>query len=57
MVLALDNDTGKKMWTATVKGSIGVGGASVGGGMLFVPTGKVQSYKGVGGSIVAFGLP
>ncbi|MGC2571026.1 MAG: PQQ-binding-like beta-propeller repeat protein [Candidatus Nitrosopolaris sp.] len=57
VVLALDNDTGKKMWTATVKGSIGVGGASVGGGMLFVPTGKVQSYKGVGGSIVAFGLP
>jgi outer membrane protein assembly factor BamB len=57
VVLALDNDTGKKMWTATVKGSIGVGGASVGGGMLFVPTGRVQSYKGVGGSIVAFGLP
>jgi hypothetical protein len=25
--------------------------------MLFVPTGKVQSYNGVGGSIVAFGLP
>jgi hypothetical protein len=40
-----------------VKGPIGVGGASVGIGMLFVPTGKVQSYKGGGGSIVAFRLP
>ena len=57
VVLALDSDTGKKMWTAASGGPIGVGGASVGGGMLFVPTGKVQSYKGVGGSIVAFGLP
>ena len=36
---------------------IGVGGASVGDGMLFIPIGKVQSYKGVGWSIVAFGLP
>jgi alcohol dehydrogenase (cytochrome c) len=57
VMLALDSDTGKKMWTAAVKGPIGVGGASVGDGMLFVPTGKVQSYKGIGGSIVAFGLP
>jgi alcohol dehydrogenase (cytochrome c) len=57
VMLALDSNTGKKMWTAAVKGPIGVGGASVGDEMLFVPTGKVQSYKGVGGSIVAFGLP
>jgi alcohol dehydrogenase (cytochrome c) len=57
VMLALDSDTGKEMWTAAVKGPIGVGGASVGDGMLFVPTGKVQSYKAVGGSIVAFGLP
>jgi alcohol dehydrogenase (cytochrome c) len=57
VMLALDSDTGKEMWTASVEGPIGVGGPSVGDGMLFVPTGKVQSYKGVGGSIVAFGLP
>ena len=57
VMLALDSDTGKKMWTAALGGPIGVGGASVGDGMLFVPTGKVQSYKGAGGSIVAFGLP
>ncbi|MGC2574565.1 MAG: hypothetical protein WA364_23890 [Candidatus Nitrosopolaris sp.] len=57
VVLALDNDTGKKMWTAAVKGPIGVGGASLGDGMLFIPTGEVQSYKGVKGSVVAFGLP
>jgi alcohol dehydrogenase (cytochrome c) len=57
VMLALDGDTGKEMWTAAVEGPVGVGGASLGDGMLFVPTGKVQSYKGVGGSIVAFGLP
>jgi alcohol dehydrogenase (cytochrome c) len=57
VMLALDSDTGKKLWTATVEGPIGVGGASVGDRMLFVPTGKVQSYNGVGGSIVAFGFP
>jgi alcohol dehydrogenase (cytochrome c) len=57
VMLALDSDTGKELWTATVEGPIGVGGASVGDGMLFVPTGKVQSYNGVGGSIVAFGFP
>ena len=56
VVLAVDSDTGREMWTAAVKGPR-VGGASVGDGMLFVPTGKVQSYNGVGGSIVAFGLP
>jgi alcohol dehydrogenase (cytochrome c) len=57
VILALNSGTGKEMWNATVPGPIGVGGASMGNGMLFVPTGKVQSYKGVGGSIVAFGLP
>ena len=57
VMLALDSDTGKEMWTAAVEGPIGVGGSSVGDGMLFVPTGKIHSYKGVGGSIVAFGLP
>ena len=57
VIMALDSYMGKEMWTAAVEGPIGVGGASIGDGMLFVPTGKIQSYKGVGGSIVAFGLP
>jgi outer membrane protein assembly factor BamB len=57
LILALNSGTGKEMWKATVPGPIGVGGASMGNGMLFVPTGKIQLYKGVGGSIVAFGLP
>ncbi|HYA83418.1 MAG TPA: PQQ-binding-like beta-propeller repeat protein, partial [Candidatus Bathyarchaeia archaeon] len=57
VVLALDSDTGKEIWSDTVPGPIGVGGASMGDGSLFVPTGKIQQYKGVGGSIVAFGLP
>jgi alcohol dehydrogenase (cytochrome c) len=56
LILALNSGTGKEMWKATVPGPIGVGGASMGNGMLFVPTCKIQSYKGVGGSIVAFGL-
>ncbi|HET8689166.1 MAG TPA: PQQ-binding-like beta-propeller repeat protein, partial [Methanosarcina sp.] len=57
LILALDSDTGQEIWKAALAGQIGVGGPSVGDGMLFVPTGKIQSYKGVGGSIVAFGLP
>jgi alcohol dehydrogenase (cytochrome c) len=58
VILGLDSDTGKKMWNATVPGPIGVGGASMGDGSLFVPTGKIQQYNGlgIGGSIVAFGL-
>ena len=57
VILALDSDTGKEIWKAAVAGPIGVGGPSIGDGMLFVPTGKIQSHKEVGGSIVAFGLP
>jgi alcohol dehydrogenase (cytochrome c) len=57
VMLALDGGTGREIWSATVPGPIGVGGASIGDGSLFVPTGKIQQYKGVGGSIVAFGLP
>ncbi len=56
VMLALDSDTGKEIWSATVPGPIGVGGASMGDASLFVPTGKIQQYKGIGGSIVAFGL-
>jgi alcohol dehydrogenase (cytochrome c) len=56
VILALDIRSGQLIWKSTVPGPIGVGGPSIGDGMLLVPTGKVQSSKGVGGSIVAFGL-
>lgn len=55
-ILALDTRSGQLKWKSTVPGPIGVGGPSIGDGMFFVPTGKIQSSKGVGGSIVAFGL-
>lgn len=56
VILAMNSRTGQVMWNSTVPGPIGVGGPSIGDGMLFIPTGKFQSSKGVGGSIVAFGL-
>jgi outer membrane protein assembly factor BamB len=61
VILALDQETGKKIWEYNVNASIGAVGPSIGNGMLFVPTDeiKVQS-KGIPigeGSIVAFGLP
>jgi alcohol dehydrogenase (cytochrome c) len=61
VILALDQETGEKLWEYNVNASIGAVGPSIGNGMLFVPTDeiKVQS-KGMPigeGSIVAFGLP
>jgi alcohol dehydrogenase (cytochrome c) len=58
IVMALDKDTGKKLWEFNVGAPIGIGGPSIGHGMLFVTTGspaEVGSNKG--GYIVAFGLP
>jgi hypothetical protein len=48
--LALDKQTGKRLWEYNVNG------------MLFVPTGRIQGQQAKdmpkgGGSIVAFGLP
>jgi alcohol dehydrogenase (cytochrome c) len=69
VILALDKQTGKKLWEFDVHAPISPVGPSIGNGMLFVPTGKIQigdfgKPKGsfpqgaVGqGSIVAFGLP
>jgi alcohol dehydrogenase (cytochrome c) len=61
IILALDNNTGEKLWEYDVRGSIAPVGASIGNGMLFVPTDKVNLYPNednddheVGGSIVAF---
>lgn len=51
VILALDKETGEKLWEYNVDAPIGQVGPSIANGMLFVPTGKIQ------GSIIAFGLP
>jgi outer membrane protein assembly factor BamB len=52
---ALDKDTGKKLWEFNVGGPLGVGGASVGDGMIFVTTGSPSARPSyTSGSIVAF---
>jgi alcohol dehydrogenase (cytochrome c) len=56
LFLALDSNTGQEIWKAALAGPIVVGGPSIGDGMLFVPTGQIQSHKVVGGAIVALGL-
>ena len=40
IIFALDKDTGKKLWEFNVGTPIGIGGPSVGNGMLFVTTGQ-----------------
>jgi outer membrane protein assembly factor BamB len=61
VILALDKETGKKIWEYNVNAQIGQVGPSIGNGLLFVPTGKIQmqskNMPRVGGSIVAFGIP
>jgi alcohol dehydrogenase (cytochrome c) len=59
-VLALNKDTGEKLLEANVNAPIGQVGPSIGDGMLFIPTGKIQGLpkeERVGGSIVALGPP
>jgi alcohol dehydrogenase (cytochrome c) len=60
IVLALDKDTGQKLWENNVNASISPVGGSIGNGMLFIPTEKVNlpnsDEEEIGGSIVAFGL-
>jgi outer membrane protein assembly factor BamB len=41
-VLALNKDTGEKLWEANVNAPIGQVGPSIGDGKLFIPTGKIQ---------------
>lgn len=58
-VLALDKTSGAKLWDYDVSAPISPVGISIGNGMLFVPTDKVNlpgNDNDVGGSIVAFGL-
>jgi alcohol dehydrogenase (cytochrome c) len=60
VVLALNKDTGEKLWESNVNAPIGQVGPSIGDGMLFIPTGKIQGLpkeECVGGSVFAFGPP
>jgi outer membrane protein assembly factor BamB len=61
VIMALDKETGQKLWEFDVNGPIGPVGPSLGNGMLFVPTGKMARASEPGvqarGSIVALGLP
>ncbi|HKU49846.1 MAG TPA: PQQ-binding-like beta-propeller repeat protein, partial [Nitrososphaera sp.] len=58
IVIALDKDTGKQLWEFNVGAPIGIGGPSIGHGMLFVTTGSpAEMGSNKGGYIVAFGLP
>ncbi len=56
ILLALDKDTGELLWQVNVGAQVGIGGPSIGQGMLIVPTGGIQTPN-TGGYIVAFGLP
>jgi alcohol dehydrogenase (cytochrome c) len=61
VIMALDKETGQKLWETDLNAPIGPVGASLGNGMLFVPTGKLASDNlsndEIKGSIAAFGLP
>ena len=59
VILALDKETGTKLWEFDVNAEIAPVGPSIGDGMLFIPTGKIQGLpekEAIRGSIVAFGL-
>ncbi len=56
IIVALDKQTGEPLWEFNVGEPIGIGGPSIGNGMLFVPTGTIHAPSEVG-SITAFGLP
>jgi alcohol dehydrogenase (cytochrome c) len=62
VILALDKQTGKRLWEYGVNAPISLVGPSIGDGLLFVPTGRIQGQQAKdmpkgGGSVVAFGLP
>ncbi len=56
VLMALDAGNGSTLWQADVGAPIGIGGPSIGQGMLIVPTGGIQTPN-KGGYVVAFGLP
>ncbi len=53
---AYDAETGEELWEFNVGAPIGIGGPSIGNGMLLVPTGNTGEVANPGGYIVAFGL-
>jgi alcohol dehydrogenase (cytochrome c) len=58
IIMALDADTGKKLWEFNVGAPLGIGGPSIGNGILLVPTGSpAEIPANPGGYIVAFELP
>ena len=62
IILALDKETGSKLWEYDLQAPIGQVGPSIGDGMLFVPTGKIYNSQhkvstNGEGSLAAFGLP
>ena len=60
VILALDKETGDQLWKFNVNAPIAPVGPSIGDGMLFVPTGRLQGLAKEGsvqGSVVALGLP
>jgi len=57
ILMALDAETGKTLWEFNVGSPVGIGGPSIGNGMLLVPTGSGSQLPNKGGYIVAFGLP
>jgi outer membrane protein assembly factor BamB len=58
IIMALDADSGKELWEFNVGAPMGIGGPSIGDGMLLVPTGSpAEIGANPGGYIVAFGLP
>jgi alcohol dehydrogenase (cytochrome c) len=58
IIMALDKETGDKLWEFNVGAPVGTGGPSIGHGMLFVTTGAPSEIAAnLGGYIVAFGLP
>lgn len=58
IIMALDKDTGQKLWEFNVGAPVAIGGPSIGQGLLLVPTGAPNEVPvNKGGFIVAFGLP
>jgi outer membrane protein assembly factor BamB len=56
--MALDKNTGQKLWEFYVGAPVAIGGPSIGQGILLVPTGAPNEVPvNKGGYIVAFGLP
>ena len=62
IILALDKETGNKLWEYDLQAPIDQVGPSIADGMLFVPTGKTDDSQRKGstnreGTLAAFGLP